>query len=72
MYIYIYCIDCSAIVYDQLSALELVVTPDMGHEEWANVVTPSNIHERFFCLFTSHFPLYKNTKVIMETPHECI
>ena len=60
------CIDCSAIVNDQFSALELAITPDMGHDGWANVVTLSNIRER--SLFTSRFHLYKNTKVSMETP----
>ena len=29
------CIDCSAIVSDWLSALELALTPDMGHDGWA-------------------------------------
>ena len=60
------CIDCSAIVNDRLGALELAITPDMGHDEWANDVTLSNIHKRF--LFTSYFDLYKNTKISMETP----
>ena len=60
------CIDCSAIVNYQLSALELAITPDMGHDGWPNVITLSNIHERF--LFTLHFHLYKNTEVSMETP----
>ena len=60
------CIDCSAIVNDRLSALELAITPDMGHDGWANDVTLSNIHER--SLFTSCFHLYTNTKVNMETP----
>ena len=54
-----------AIVNDRLSALELAITPDMGHDGWANDVTLSNIHER--SLFTSRFHLYKNTKVSMET-----
>ena len=60
------CINCSAIVNDRLGALELAITPDMGHDGWANVVTLSNIHER--SLSTSRFHLYKNTKVSMETP----
>ena len=59
-------IDCSAIVNDRLSALELAITPIMGHDGWANDVTLSNSHER--SLFTSRFHLYKNTKVSMETP----
>ena len=53
-------VDCSAIVNDQLSALELGITRDMGHNGWANDVTLSNIHER--SLFTSRFHLYKNIK----------
>ena len=57
--LYCNCIDSSAIVIGQLSALGLALTPDMGHDEWANVVTLSNIHER--SLFTSRFHLYKNT-----------
>ena len=56
------CIDCSTIVNDQLSAS--AITPDMGHDGWANVVTLSNIHER--SSFTSRFHLYKNTKVCMK------
>ena len=52
-------IDCSAIVNDQLSALELAITPDMGHG-WASDVAHSNIHERY--LLTLLFNLYKNTK----------
>ena len=60
------CIDFSATVNNHLSALELAITPDMGHDGWASVVTLSNIHER--SLFTSRFHLYKNTKVSMETP----
>ena len=55
-----------AIVHDRLSALELAVTPDMGHDGWASVVTLCNIHES--SLLTSRFHLYKNTKVSMETP----
>ena len=55
-----------AIVNDRLSALELAITPAIGHDGWANDVTLSNIHER--SLFTSRFLLYKNTKVSMETP----
>ena len=54
------CIDCSAIVNDRLSALELALTSDMGHDGWANVVTRS--------LSISRLHLYKNTKVSMETP----
>ena len=42
----------SAIVNDQLSALELAITPNMGHW-WASDVALSNIHERY--LFTSLF-----------------
>ena len=61
--------DCSAIVNDQLSALELAITPDMGHG-WASDVAHSNIHERY--LFTLLFNLYKNTKVSMDSPLECI
>ena len=53
-------IDCSAIDNDQLSALELAITPDMGHG-WASDVAHSNIYERY--LFTLLFNLYKNTKV---------
>ena len=56
--------DCSAIVNDQLSALELAITPDMGHG-WASDVAHSNIHERN--LFTLLFNLYKNTKVSMDS-----
>ena len=56
----------SAIVNDRLSASELTITPDMGHDGWANDVKLSNIHER--PLFTSRFHSYKNTKVRMETP----
>ena len=59
-----YCIDRSAIVNDRLSALQLAIAPDMGHDGWANDVTLSNIHERY--LFTSRFHLYENTKVSME------
>ena len=55
-----------AIVNDQLSALELAITQDMGHDGWANDVTLSNIHMR--SLFTSRFHLYKNTEVSMEIP----
>ena len=55
-----------AIVNVPLSALELAITSDMGHDGWTNVVTLSNIHER--SLFTSRFHLYKNTEVGMETP----
>ena len=66
VYIASNCIDRSAIVNDQWSALELAITADMGHDGWANVVTLSNIHER--SSFTSRFHLYKNTKVSMETP----
>ena len=44
------CIDCSAIVNDRLSVLELAITPDMGHYRWANDVTLSNIDDR--SLFT--------------------
>ena len=47
------CIDCSTIVNDRLSTLELAITPDMGHYGWANDVTLSNIHER--SLFTIAF-----------------
>ena len=35
------CIDCSAIDNDGLSSLELAITPAMGHDGWANVVTLS-------------------------------
>ena len=59
-----------AIVNDRLNALELAITPDMGHDGWANDVTLSNIHER--SLFIRRFRLYKNSKVSMETPLECI
>ena len=45
-----------AIVNDRLSALELVITPDMGHDGWASD------------LITRRFHLYKNTKVSMGTP----
>ena len=38
------CIDCSAIVNDRLSALELVITADMGHDGWASDIALSNIH----------------------------
>ena len=57
-------IDCSAIVDDHLSALELAITPDMGHG-WASDIAHSNIHERY--LFTLLFNLYKNTKVSMDS-----
>ena len=40
-----------AIVNDRFNALELAITPDMGHDGWANDVTLSNIHGR--SLFTS-------------------
>ena len=59
-----------AIVNDRLSVLELAITPDMGHDGWANDVTLSNIHER--SLFTSRFHLYKKTKGSMETQQERI
>ena len=39
-----------AIVNDRLSALELAITADMGHDGWASDVALSNIHER--SLFT--------------------
>ena len=55
-----------AIVTDRLSALELAITPDMGHDGWASDVVLGNIHER--SLITRRFHLYKNTKVCMETP----
>ena len=54
-----------AIVNDRLSALELAITPDMGHG-WASDVALSNIHER--SSLTSRFLLYKNTKVSIKTP----
>ena len=54
------------IVHDRLSAWELAITPDMGHDGWVSIVTLNNIHER--SIFTSGFLLYKNTKVSMETP----
>ena len=50
-----------AIVNDRLSALELAITLDIGHDGWANVVTLSNNHNR--SLFTSRFHLFKNTEV---------
>ena len=65
-YLLLCCIDCSAIVNDRLGALEPAITPDMGHDEWASVVTLSNTHER--SVFTSRFHLHKNTKLSMETP----
>ena len=34
------------IVNDRLSALELAITPNMGHDGWASDVALSNIHER--------------------------
>ena len=55
-----------AIVNDRLIALELAITPDMGHDGWASDVALGNIHEH--SLFTSRFHLYKNTRVSMETP----
>ena len=55
-----------AIVNDRLSALELAITPHMGHDRWARDVALSNIRER--SLITRRFYLYKNTKVSMETP----
>ena len=55
-----------AIVNDHLSALELAITPDMGHDGLASDVALSNNHEH--SLFTMRFHLYKNTKVSMETP----
>ena len=54
-----------AIINDRLSAFELAITRDMGHDGWANDVTLSNIHER--SLFTLRFHLYKDTKVSMGT-----
>ena len=54
-----------AIVNDRLRALELAITPDMGHG-WASDVALSNIHER--SSLTSRFLLYKNTKVSIKTP----
>ena len=59
-----------AIVNDILSALELAMTPDMGHDGWTSDVTLSHIYER--SLFTSRFHLHRNTKVSMVTPYECI
>ena len=53
------------IVNDRLSALELAITPDMGHG-WASDVALSNIHER--SSLTSRFLLFKNTKVSIKTP----
>ena len=47
-------IDCSAIVNDQLSALELAITPNMGHG-WASDVALSNIHERYLFTWLFHF-----------------
>ena len=47
-------IDCSAIVNDQLSALELAITPNMGHG-WASDVALSNIHERYLFRSLFHF-----------------
>ena len=44
-----------AIVNDRLSALELAITPDMGHDGWASDVALSNIHER--SLITRRFHL---------------
>ena len=44
-----------AIVNNRLGALELAITPNIGHDGWANVVTLSNIHER--SLFISRFHL---------------
>ena len=35
-----------AIVNDRLSAFELAITPNMGHDGWASDVALSNIHER--------------------------
>ena len=60
------CTTVYAIANDWLSALDLAITLDMGHDGWANDVTLSSIHE--LSLFTLHFHLYKNTKVSMETP----
>ena len=37
-----------AIVNNRLSALELAITLDMGHDGWASDVTLGNIHEVFF------------------------
>ena len=55
-----------AIVNDRLSALQLAITPDMGHDWWASDFALSNLHER--SLITRRFHLYKNTKVSMEIP----
>ena len=49
-----------AIVNDHLSALELAIAPNMGHDGWVNVVTLSNTHER--SLFTSRFHIYIRTQ----------
>ena len=54
-----------AIVNDRLSALELAITPDMGHG-WASDVALSNIQKH--SSLTSHFLLYKNTKDSIKTP----
>ena len=54
-----------AIVNDRLSALELAITPDMGHG-WTGDVALSNIHERYS--LTSPFLVYKNKKVSIKTP----
>ena len=59
-----HCIDCSAIVNNRLSPLELAITPDMGHDGLASDVALSNIHGR--SLFTRRFHL--NKKVSVETP----
>ena len=53
------------LVNDRLSALELAITPDMGHG-WASDVALSNIHERYSLI--SRFLLYKNKKVSIKTP----
>ena len=46
-------------------ALELAITPDMGHG-WVSDVALSNIHE--CSSLTSRFLLYKNTKFSIKTP----
>ena len=57
-YACIWCYSLYAIVNDRLSALELAITPGVGHDGWANDVTLSNIHER--SLFTSRFQLFQD------------
>ena len=58
-----------AIVNDRLSALELAITPDMGHDGWANDVTLSNIlclHHLFIYIRTQKY-VWKHHTNAFET-----